>query len=402
MRSLKVGTGGCTLPDPWHSIERGWLCCPSWRRFSGSSSALVWSVTIRWPSSSRLVGSLILGQFSEPDLGKPAFRGGLCEIRVGHHFRRVLVLVVDLALSEGGAAPAARAARPVHAKAKETATAAYFHCLFMAQSSYELGVPGFGRRQVGDGSCLPPQAGHALALYIVMRYSLSTAPRAGRRTTCGARADSITSECDIFPWASGYSMASRQLEKENAVMKIKSPLRFSLLGMALVALGIAPAFAQSQPRDRKTENSRQSQTGVCLRGWQSDSRRQPDDRSDRRQPQRRRRQLRVHSPNEKCGHHGREDDGHGRRPPGFRRQSERSLRRYRIQRPPARGGSAQRHDAGVFRGHVDEFDNNWIWHQWLLVKPGNYQVTATEKGNTIWSGPGHGEGRRASDRRSES
>jgi hypothetical protein len=40
-----------------------------------------------------------------------------------------------------------------------------------------------------------------------------------------------------------------------------------------------------------------------------------------------------------------------------------------------------------FVGHADEFDNNFIWHQWLLVKPGNYQVTATEKGNTIWSGP---------------
>ena len=40
-----------------------------------------------------------------------------------------------------------------------------------------------------------------------------------------------------------------------------------------------------------------------------------------------------------------------------------------------------------FVGHVDEFDNNWIWHQWLLVKPGTYQLTATEKGNTVWSGP---------------
>jgi len=40
-----------------------------------------------------------------------------------------------------------------------------------------------------------------------------------------------------------------------------------------------------------------------------------------------------------------------------------------------------------FVGHVDEFDNNWIWHQWLLVKPGTYQVTATQKGETIWSGP---------------
>jgi hypothetical protein len=40
-----------------------------------------------------------------------------------------------------------------------------------------------------------------------------------------------------------------------------------------------------------------------------------------------------------------------------------------------------------FVGHVDEFDNNWIWHQWLLVKPGSYQLTATEKGQTVWSGP---------------
>ena len=28
-----------------------------------------------------------------------------------------------------------------------------------------------------------------------------------------------------------------------------------------------------------------------------------------------------------------------------------------------------------------------MWHQWLLVKPGNYQVTVTQKGQTIWSGP---------------
>lgn len=40
-----------------------------------------------------------------------------------------------------------------------------------------------------------------------------------------------------------------------------------------------------------------------------------------------------------------------------------------------------------FVGHVDEFDNNFIWHQWLLVKPGDYQVTVTQKGQTIWSGP---------------
>lgn len=40
-----------------------------------------------------------------------------------------------------------------------------------------------------------------------------------------------------------------------------------------------------------------------------------------------------------------------------------------------------------FVGHVDEFDNNLIWHQWLLVKPGDYNVTVTRKGDTIWSGP---------------
>jgi OmpA family/PEGA domain len=40
-----------------------------------------------------------------------------------------------------------------------------------------------------------------------------------------------------------------------------------------------------------------------------------------------------------------------------------------------------------FVGHVDEFDNNWLWHQWLLVKPGTYKVTVTQKGQVIWSGP---------------
>ncbi|MGA7921595.1 MAG: OmpA family protein [Candidatus Acidiferrales bacterium] len=40
-----------------------------------------------------------------------------------------------------------------------------------------------------------------------------------------------------------------------------------------------------------------------------------------------------------------------------------------------------------FVGHVDEFDNNWLWHQWLLVKPGSYKVTVTQKGQTVWSGP---------------
>lgn len=40
-----------------------------------------------------------------------------------------------------------------------------------------------------------------------------------------------------------------------------------------------------------------------------------------------------------------------------------------------------------FVGHVDEFDNNWLFHQWLLVNSGKYEVTVTRKGQTIWSGP---------------
>jgi hypothetical protein len=40
-----------------------------------------------------------------------------------------------------------------------------------------------------------------------------------------------------------------------------------------------------------------------------------------------------------------------------------------------------------FVGHVDEFNWDWIWHQRLLVKPGDYKVTVTREGNTIWSGP---------------
>ncbi len=40
-----------------------------------------------------------------------------------------------------------------------------------------------------------------------------------------------------------------------------------------------------------------------------------------------------------------------------------------------------------FVGHVDEFDNSFIWQQQLLVHPGTYQVTVTWFGKTIWSGP---------------
>jgi OmpA family/PEGA domain len=39
-----------------------------------------------------------------------------------------------------------------------------------------------------------------------------------------------------------------------------------------------------------------------------------------------------------------------------------------------------------FVGHVDEFDNEIIWHQELLVPPGTHQVTVTRHGQEVWSG----------------
>ncbi len=40
-----------------------------------------------------------------------------------------------------------------------------------------------------------------------------------------------------------------------------------------------------------------------------------------------------------------------------------------------------------FVGHVDEFDNNFIWHQELIVPPGTHQVTVTRDGKELWAGP---------------
>jgi OmpA family/PEGA domain len=41
---------------------------------------------------------------------------------------------------------------------------------------------------------------------------------------------------------------------------------------------------------------------------------------------------------------------------------------------------------GYFVGHVDEFNNDWIWHQNLLLPPGTHHLTVTRKGQTIWAG----------------
>src|SRR5580700_10636575 len=90
-----------------------------------------------------------------------------------------LVLAVDLALSEGGAALAARAARPAQTTAKEMAAAAYFDCLVMVQSSCVLGGAGFVSWQVGMGHVCLHRQDTPLALYIVRRYTMSSAARAG-------------------------------------------------------------------------------------------------------------------------------------------------------------------------------------------------------------------------------
>jgi len=42
--------------------------------------------------------------------------------------------------------------------------------------------------------------------------------------------------------------------------------------------------------------------------------------------------------------------------------------------------------ANYFVGHVDEFNNNIVWRQELVVPPGNHQVTVTRRGNEVWSG----------------
>ncbi len=41
---------------------------------------------------------------------------------------------------------------------------------------------------------------------------------------------------------------------------------------------------------------------------------------------------------------------------------------------------------GYFVGHVDEFNNDFIWHQNLLLPPGTHHLTVTHEGKTVWSG----------------
>lgn len=41
---------------------------------------------------------------------------------------------------------------------------------------------------------------------------------------------------------------------------------------------------------------------------------------------------------------------------------------------------------GYFVGHVDEMNNDWVWHQNLLLPVGTHHITVTHKGMSIWSG----------------
>jgi OmpA family/PEGA domain len=61
--------------------------------------------------------------------------------------------------------------------------------------------------------------------------------------------------------------------------------------------------------------------------------------------------------------------------------------RIQIKGPPHAAVLLNGKTPDYFVGHVDEFDNSFIWQQELLVPPGTYQVTVTWWGNEIWSGP---------------
>jgi OmpA family/PEGA domain len=41
---------------------------------------------------------------------------------------------------------------------------------------------------------------------------------------------------------------------------------------------------------------------------------------------------------------------------------------------------------GYFVGHVDEFNNDFLWHQNLLLPPGTHHLTVTHAGKTVWEG----------------
>ena len=176
-------------------------------------------------------------------------------------------------------------------------------------------------------------------------------------------------------------------EKENGVMKITIPLRFPLLAAALLALGAAPAFAQnSQATGKLKIHVSPKQAYVFVDGKAIRDGSQTMELS--------------------AGSHTVGVDNYGYTPQtknvditaGKTTDLDVTLQAsgdkvngpfgdIELKGHPRAAVLLNGSTQAYFVGHVDEFDNNWIWHQWLLVKPGTYQLTATEKGQTVWSGP---------------
>jgi hypothetical protein len=170
-------------------------------------------------------------------------------------------------------------------------------------------------------------------------------------------------------------------------MKIKIPPRFPLAALALLALGITPAFAQSGAASGKLKiHVSPKQAYVFVDGKAIRDGSQTIELS--------------------AGSHSVGVDNYGYTPQtktvditaGKTADLEVSLQAsgdkvtgpfgdIELKGHPRAAVLLNGTTQSYFVGHVDEFDNNFLWHQWLLVKPGTYQVTATEKGQQIWSGP---------------
>jgi hypothetical protein len=170
-------------------------------------------------------------------------------------------------------------------------------------------------------------------------------------------------------------------------MKTKIPLRFPMLAVALLALGTAPAFAQSgAPGGKLKIHVSPKQAYVFVDGKAIRDGSQTIELS--------------------AGSHAVGVDNYGYTPQtknveitaGKTTDMDVTLQAsgdkvsgpfgdIELKGHPRAAVLLNGTTPAYFVGHVDEFDNNWVWHQWLLVKPGTYQLTATQKGQTVWSGP---------------
>lgn len=177
------------------------------------------------------------------------------------------------------------------------------------------------------------------------------------------------------------------MEKENEVMKIKIPLWALFAAAALMAAGMVPAFAQSGQATGKLKihvNPKQAYVFVDGKAIRDGS--QTIELS--------------------AGNHNVGVDNYGYTPQtknvditaGKTTDLDVTLQAsgdkvsgpfgdIELKGHPRAAVLLNGSTPAYFVGHVDEFDNNFLWHQWLLVKPGTYQLTATQQGQTVWSGP---------------